>query len=44
MKIHGFTWWLSVKNLPAVQETQVRSLGQDNALDKEMVTHWSIFA
>ena len=31
-----------VKNLPAVQETQVWSLGQDDPLEKEMATH-SVF-
>ena len=33
-----------VKSLPAVQETQVRSLGQEDALEKGMATHSSIFA
>ena len=33
-----------VKNLPAVQETQVRSLGQENPLEKGMETHSSILA
>ena len=33
-----------VKNLPVVQETQVRSLGQEDPLDKEMTTHSSILA
>ena len=33
-----------VKNLPAKQETQVQSLGQENPLEKEMVTHSSILA
>ena len=28
-----------VKHLPAVQETQVQSLGQEDLLKKEMVTH-----
>ena len=28
-----------VKNLPAVQETQVRSLGQEEPLEKGMATH-----
>ena len=28
-----------VKNLPAVQETQVPSLGQEDPLEKEMATH-----
>ena len=32
------------KNLPAVQETQVRSLGWEGLLDKEMATHYSILA
>ena len=32
----------TVKNLPAMWETQVRSLGQDDPLEKEMATH-SIF-
>ena len=31
-----------VKNLPAVQETWIRSLGQEDPLEKEMATH-SIF-
>ena len=34
----------SVKNLPAVQETWVRSLGWEDALEKEMATHSSILA
>ena len=32
------------KNLPAIQETQVRSLGQKDPLEKEMATHSSILA
>ena len=31
-----------VKNLPAVQETWVRSLGWEDPLEKEMETHSSI--
>ena len=31
-----------VKNLPAVQDTQVRSLGQEDPLGKEMATQSSI--
>ena len=31
-----------VKSLPAMQETRVRSLGQEDPLEKEMVTHSSI--
>ena len=33
-----------VKNLPAVQKTQVQSLGQEDPLEKEMATHSSILA
>ena len=33
-----------VKNLPAVQETQVQSLGQEDPLEKETATHPSILA
>ena len=33
-----------VKHLPAVWETQVRSLGQEDPLEKEMATHSSILA
>ena len=33
-----------VKNLPAIQKTQVRSLGRDDPLEKEMATHSSILA
>ena len=29
----------TIKNLPAKQETQVRSLGQEDPLVKEMATH-----
>ena len=32
------------KNLPAMQETQVQSLGQEDLLEKGMATHSSIFA
>ena len=31
----------SVKNLPTMQETQVRSLGQEDILEKEMATQHS---
>ena len=33
-----------VKNLPAMQEVRVQSLGQDDPLEKEMATHSSILA
>ena len=43
------TGWASlvaqmVKNPPAMQETQVQSLGQEDALEKETATHSSILA
>ena len=34
----------SVKNLPAEQETQVQSLGQENPLEKRMAIHSRILA
>ena len=33
-----------VKNLPAVEKTQVRSLGQEEPPEEEMATHSSILA
>ena len=33
-----------VKNLPAMQDTQVQSLGQEDSLEKGMATHSSILA
>ena len=33
-----------VKNLPAMQETWVQSLGWENALEEGMATHASILA
>ena len=33
-----------VKNLPAMQETQVQSLGQEDLLEEGMATHSSILA
>ena len=33
-----------VKNLPAMRETQVQFLGQEDLLEKEMDTHTSILA
>ena len=35
---------MAVKNLPAVQETQVQSLGWEEPLEKGMATHSSILA
>ena len=34
----------TVKNLPAMQETRVQSLGLEDPLEKGMATHSSIFA
>ena len=34
----------TVKNLPAMWETWIRSLGQKDLLEKEMATHSSILA
>ena len=33
-----------VNNLPAMRETWVQSLGWEDSLEKEMATHYSIFA
>ena len=33
-----------IKNLPAMQEAPVQSLGQEDPLEKEMATHSSILA
>ena len=45
----SYPYWPScvtqlVKNLPAMQETQVQSLGWKDPLEKEMTTHSSILA
>ena len=46
--ITGWIYWLSggsvVKNLPAMWETQVWSLGQEAPLDEEMSTHSGVLA
>ena len=34
----------SAKSLPAMQESQVQSLGQEDSLEKEIATHSSILA
>ena len=49
VKVMVFPWWTSlvaqgVKRLPSMQETWVRSLGQEDPLEKEMATHSSILA
>ena len=33
-----------IKNLPAIQETWLQSLGREDTLEKEMVTHSSILS
>ena len=33
-----------IKNLPAMQETQIRSLGWEDPLEEEMATHSGILA
>ena len=40
MYYHELSWWMvkMVKNPPAMQETQVRSLGQEDTLEEEMET------
>ena len=40
----GFPGGSVAKNLPAVQETWVRSLGGEDPLETEMATHSSILA
>ena len=34
----------TIKNLPAMQETQIHSLDRDSPPEKEMATHSSILA
>ena len=41
MKTFGFPGGSAAKNLPAVQEMQLQSLGQEDPLEKEMATHSS---
>ena len=40
----GLPRWLSGKNLAAVQEMQVQSLGEEDPLEKGLATHSSILA
>ena len=40
----GFPEGSAVKNPPAMQETRVQSLGQEDLLEEEMTTHFNIFA
>ena len=39
-----FTLAETVKNLLAIEETKVRSLGREDPLEKEMITHSSVLA
>ena len=43
-RYEGFPGSLVVKNLPEMQETQVRSLGREVPLEKTMATHSDILA
>ena len=42
MASQGFRGGSVVKNLPALQETQVPSLGREDSLEEEMPTHSNI--
>ena len=43
--IIGLPWWLTVvRNLPALKETWVQSLGWEDPLEEGMATHSSILA
>ena len=42
--IYRFTVAQMVKSLPAMQESQVQSLSQEDPLEKEMASHSSTFA
>ena len=44
MAVLGFSGDSAVKNPPAMLETQVQSLHQEDPLEKEMATHSSILA
>ena len=47
-KVYGLGWCFpiaqTVKNLPVMQETRVRSLGQEDPLEKGVAIHSSILA
>ena len=44
MKVPSFPSGSVVKNLPSMQEPQVRSLGWEDPLEEDMATHSSILA
>ena len=43
-EIKGLPWWLRLKHLPTMRETQVQYLGREDPLEKEMATHSSTLA
>ena len=43
-QIHNTVLLATETMLPAMQETQVQSLGQEDSLEKEMANHSSVFA
>ena len=43
-KVRGLSGGSAVKNLPAMQEAWVQSLGQEDPLENEMAIHCSILA
>ena len=43
-EVKGFPGGSAVENLPAMQETRIWSLGQEDPLEKEVATHSSILA
>ena len=42
--LNGFPGGSAVKNLPVMQNTQVRSLGQEVSLEERMAAHFSTLA
>ena len=44
LSLWGFLVAQMVKNMPALQQTQVQSLGWKDPLEKEKATHYSILA
>ena len=46
--VYSYTWdslvGQTIKHLPTIQETQIRSLCQEDPLEKEMATHFSTLA
>ena len=43
-RLEAFPVAQTIKNLPAMQETQIRSLGWEDLLEEEMAAHSSILA